>query len=137
MKNMRSFSYGGYVVGWMPCETMWSGGRFMFFKDGNEYEAAFKKNEKPHVEKKSIEQMLSAAEAQEDETEFPGAAQEDFTKEVGQPPEYSSYWIDVNGNVKIDLQLDGEKMISISYEVNSITGKGSNLTSHEAVDFSK
>lgn len=66
-----------------------------------------------------------------------GRAQEDFTKEVGQPPEYSSYWIDVNGNVKIDLQLDGEKMISISYEVNSITGKGSNLTSHEAVDFSK
>ena len=63
-------------------------------------------------------------------------AQNAFEKENGFPPEYVSYQVDVNGNALIELETDGENFVTASYEVNSLTGKGKNNTTGEAVDFS-
>ena len=66
-----------------------------------------------------------------------GKATEAFAKENGFSPKYVNYTVDVFGNVLIDLECDGNKKVRSSYEMNSITGQGKNITTGEAVDFSK
>ena len=50
--------------------------------------------------------------------------------------EYVSYYVDVSGNVLITLETDGESFVASSYEIFSVTGKGKNVSTGEAVDFS-
>lgn len=66
-----------------------------------------------------------------------GKARELFQTENGFFPESVNYMVDVFGNVLIELERDGKNKVKYSYEVNSITGKGKNITTCEAVDFSQ
>lgn len=63
-------------------------------------------------------------------------AQKAFEEEHGFPPEYVSYYVDVSGNVLITLETDVESFVASSYEIFSVTGKGKNVSTGEAVDFS-
>ena len=56
---MKSYTYGKYVIGWLPCETMQSGGRFAFFNDQEEYKKAYHKAIVPAHP--SLDKMISAA----------------------------------------------------------------------------
>ena len=55
----KSFTYGHRVVGWLPCDTMSSGGRFAFFNDQEEYERAYFKATIPAHP--ILDKMISAA----------------------------------------------------------------------------
>lgn len=55
----KSYSYGRYVMGWLPCDTMQSGGRYAFFRSIQEYEKVYFKATIPAHP--SLDKMISAA----------------------------------------------------------------------------
>ena len=56
---MKSFTYGNNVVGWIP-GTMAAGGRYVFFKTQEEYEAVYRRVTVDQ-RKKNLEKLIADA----------------------------------------------------------------------------
>lgn len=67
------------------------------------------------------------------------AALRDYEQKNGSQPEFVGYTVGIDGMVEIQLYdlVDGHNSTAAYYQIDSITGKGKNVSSGEAVDFSK
>lgn len=94
---------------------------------------------------KRVENLTLLTDANPDDFTFYAAADlgeaalADYADKNGSQPEYVGYVVHVDGTVDIQLydEVDGHNSTAAYYQIDSLTGKGQNVTSGEAVDFSR